>query len=161
MMLAGILSSMFKPDLKEIPTPADIVKQLNTVVIGQTKVKVALAVAVYNHYKRRSGKTMLVKTLAKCIKMPLAIADATSLTAAGYVAGDVESVTTRSYFNAEQDVKKCQRGIVYIDEVDKLRKVPIHWRDAELGRRSHGKRSQSKSVRLEAEQLFATGFEAK
>jgi ATP-dependent Clp protease ATP-binding subunit ClpX len=157
MTIASLFEAIFKTDLTAVPTPIDIVKQLDKVVVGQTKVKVALAVAVYNHYKRLtfnekekdkntvqgrilktnvmilgptgSGKTMLVETLAKCIKMPLAVADATSLTAAGYHGDDVESVITRLYFSAGQDIKKCQRGIVYIDEVDKLRKVPCHWRD--------------------------------
>jgi ATP-dependent Clp protease ATP-binding subunit ClpX len=157
MTIASIFEAIFKTDLTAVPTPIDIVKQLDKEVVGQTKVKVALAVAVYNHYKRLtfnekekdknavkgrilktnviilgptgSGKTMLVETLAKCIKMPLATADATSLTAAGYIGEDVESVITRLYFSAGQDIKKCERGIVYIDEVDKLRKVPCHWRD--------------------------------
>ncbi|MDR1289314.1 MAG: ATP-dependent Clp protease ATP-binding subunit ClpX [Holosporales bacterium] len=125
-------------------TPSEIFKKLNEHVIGQEKAKRTLSVAVYNHYKRLerksnkypdvniaksnvllvgptgSGKTLLARTLAKCIDVPFAMADATSLTEAGYVGEDVENIILNLLQVADYDVEKAQRGIVYIDEVDKI-----------------------------------------
>lgn len=124
-------------------TPSRIKQKLDQYVIGQDAAKKILSVAVYNHYKRvdqasdsvdvqksnvlmigptGSGKTLLAKTLANIIDVPFAIADATSLTETGYVGEDVESVITRLLHNAGNDIERCQRGIIYIDEVDKIAK---------------------------------------
>src|SRR5512136_419421 len=126
-----------------VPKPADIKKVLDQYVIGQERAKKVLAVAVHNHYKRidtqlvtgdvelqksnilligptGSGKTLLAQTLAKIINVPFAIADATSLTEAGYVGEDVENIILSLLQNADYDDEKCQRGIVYIDEIDKI-----------------------------------------
>ncbi|MBP3540435.1 MAG: ATP-dependent Clp protease ATP-binding subunit ClpX [Clostridia bacterium] len=127
----------------EIPTPREIKETLDQYVIGQEAAKRALAVTVYNHYKRISasakqdevelqksnilmigptgcGKTYLAQTLAKLLKVPFAIADATSLTEAGYVGEDVENILLRLIQNADYDIEQAQRGIVYIDEIDKI-----------------------------------------
>jgi len=126
-----------------VPKPADIKKVLDQYVIGQERAKKILAVAVHNHYKRidsqlmtgdvelqksnilligptGSGKTLLAQTLARFLQVPFAIADATSLTEAGYVGEDVENIILALLQNADYDVEKCQRGIVYIDEIDKI-----------------------------------------
>jgi ATP-dependent Clp protease ATP-binding subunit ClpX len=130
-------------DLKEIPKPADIRKILDDYVIGQEKAKKTLSVAVYNHYKRiltgakiddvelqksnilligptGSGKTLLAQTLARILNVPFAIADATSLTEAGYVGEDVENILLKLIQAADYDVEKAERGIIYIDEIDKV-----------------------------------------
>jgi len=126
----------------ELPTPSQIYKFLNEYVIGQDEAKRTLSVAVYNHYKRNSasvasnveiqksnvlmigstgvGKTLFAQTLARVLDVPFAIADATTLTEAGYVGDDVESVLTRLLQNANFDVERAQRGIIYIDEIDKI-----------------------------------------
>lgn len=125
-----------------LPTPSQIYKFLNDYVIGQDSAKRTLSVAVYNHYKRNSaaiasnveiqksnilmigstgtGKTLFAQTLARVLDVPFAIADATTLTEAGYVGDDVESVLTRLLQNANFDVERAQRGIIYIDEIDKI-----------------------------------------
>ncbi len=131
--------------LKDIPAPHRIKGQLDEYVIGQEKAKKAVAVAVYNHYKRAfleqeedgvvieksnilmigptgSGKTYLVKTLARLLDVPLAIADATSLTEAGYIGDDIESVVSKLLAAADNDVERAQKGIIFIDEIDKIAK---------------------------------------
>ncbi len=126
----------------KLPTPSQIYKFLNDYVIGQDEAKRTLSVAVYNHYKRNmaavasnveiqksnilmigstgTGKTLFAQTLARVLDVPFAIADATTLTEAGYVGDDVESVLTRLLQNANFDVERAQRGIIYIDEIDKI-----------------------------------------
>lgn len=131
-------------DLQKLPDPHIIKGKLDDYVIGQERAKKVMSVGVYNHYKRiladssdgveieksnmlmigptGSGKTFLVKTLARLLQVPLAITDATSLTEAGYIGDDVESVISKLLANAENDVEKAEHGIVYIDEIDKLAK---------------------------------------
>ena len=134
-------------DLKKIPAPHKIKASLDDYVVGQDYAKKVMSVAVYNHYKRVAagaeanadgveieksnmlmvgptgcGKTYLVKTLAKLLDVPLAIADATSLTEAGYIGDDIESVLSKLLTAADNDVEKAERGIVFIDEIDKLAK---------------------------------------
>jgi len=127
---------------RSLPTPSKIYDFLNEYVIGQDRTKKILSVAVYNHYKRGSaseeskveiqksnvlmigptgtGKTLFAQTLARVLDVPFAIADATTLTEAGYVGDDVESVLTRLLQNANFDVERAQKGIIYIDEIDKI-----------------------------------------
>ncbi|OFX27229.1 MAG: ATP-dependent protease ATP-binding subunit ClpX [Armatimonadetes bacterium RBG_16_67_12] len=131
-----------KPHLRPMPKPREIRETLNQYVVGQDWAKKALSVAVYNHYKRIGnrrptdvelqksnilligptgcGKTLLAQTLAKILDVPFAIADATSLTEAGYVGEDVENILLRLIQAADYEVKKAERGIIYIDEVDKI-----------------------------------------
>nr|WP_242830825.1 ATP-dependent Clp protease ATP-binding subunit ClpX [Hungatella hathewayi] len=138
-------------DIRDIPAPHKIKAQLDEYVIGQEQAKKVISVAVYNHYKRvfslmnekkqeddddvrieksnilmigptGSGKTFLVKTLARLLDVPLAIADATSLTEAGYIGDDIESVVSKLLAAADNDVEKAERGIIFIDEIDKIAK---------------------------------------
>lgn len=133
-----------KPSIKnssmiDIPDPRDIKEYLDLYVVGQPEAKMVLAVAITNHYKRISspdnevdkanilmigptgtGKTLLAKTVAEYLNVPFAIADATTLTEAGYVGDDVDSVITRLYQNADCDVERTQRGIIFLDEIDKI-----------------------------------------
>lgn len=133
-----------KLDIKKIPAPHKIKGKLDEYVVGQEYAKKAMAVAVYNHYKRvatdsvddieieksnmlmigptGSGKTYLVKTLAKLLDVPLAITDATSLTEAGYIGDDIESVVSKLLAAADNDVEKAEQGIIFIDEIDKIAK---------------------------------------
>lgn len=127
---------------KRLPKPMEIKAKLDEYVIGQDEAKIALSVAVYNHYKRiyygntsdveiqksnvlllgptGVGKTMLAQTLAKILDVPFAIADATTLTEAGYVGEDVENILLRLIQAADYDVEKAERGIIYVDEIDKI-----------------------------------------
>lgn len=139
-------------ELKDIPAPHKIKEMLDEYVIGQEYAKKVISVAVYNHYKRvatdtmnsieieksnmlmigptGSGKTYLVKTLAKLLNVPLAIADATSLTEAGYIGDDIESVVSKLLAAAGNDVEKAEQGIIFIDEIDKIaKKKDTHARD--------------------------------
>ena len=128
-----------KPSVKVAPDPHDIKNYLDQYLIGQDQAKRVLSVAIANHYKRISqsdnnidksnilvigptgtGKTLMARTVAKYLDVPFVIADATCLTEAGYVGDDVESMITRLYTAADGDVERCQRGIVFLDEIDKI-----------------------------------------
>ena len=134
-------------DLTEVPKPKELLEVLNQYVVGQDRAKRALSVAVYNHYKRvsftesrddedvelqksnilmigptGSGKTFLAQTLAKSLNVPFAIADATSLTEAGYVGEDVENILLKLIQAADYNVERAERGIIYVDEIDKIAK---------------------------------------
>lgn len=131
-------------DIANLPAPHKIKAQLDEYVVGQEHAKKAMSVAVYNHYKRvatdtmddieieksnmlmigptGSGKTYLVKTLARLLDVPLAITDATSLTEAGYIGDDIESVVSKLLAAADNDVEKAEQGIIFIDEIDKIAK---------------------------------------
>ena len=131
------------PEFETFPSPQQVYERFNEYVVGQTRAKRVLGVAVYNHYKRITakshlkeveleksnmlligptgcGKTLLARTLAKILDVPFAIADATSLTEAGYVGEDVENILLRLVQNADSDIPRAERGIVYIDEIDKI-----------------------------------------
>lgn len=131
-------------DIQSIPAPHKIKASLDEYVIGQEHAKKVMSVAVYNHYKRvfaesnddieieksnmlmigptGSGKTYMVKTLARLLDVPLAITDATSLTEAGYIGDDIESVVSKLLAAADNDVEKAEHGIIFIDEIDKIAK---------------------------------------
>ena len=140
---ASSSSGAGNPSLDALPTPKQLKETLDQYVIGQDRAKIALCVAVYNHYKRiyspttaddvelqksnillvgptGSGKTLLAQTLAKTLDVPFAIADATTLTEAGYVGEDVENILLRLIQAADFDVERAQRGIIYVDEIDKI-----------------------------------------
>ncbi|MCR5149872.1 MAG: ATP-dependent Clp protease ATP-binding subunit ClpX [Clostridiales bacterium] len=132
----------YDTDVKDLPKPREIKEKLDEYVIGQDNAKISLSVAVYNHYKRimRSvkddveiqkanilmlgptgvGKTMLAQTLAKILDVPFAIADATTITEAGYVGDDVENILLRLIQAADYDIESAERGIIYVDEIDKI-----------------------------------------
>ncbi|GEN45826.1 ATP-dependent protease ATP-binding subunit ClpX [Alkalibacillus haloalkaliphilus] len=137
------LGTVEQEDFKEVPKPKEICDILDDYVIGQEEAKKSLSVAVYNHYKRinsnvknddvevsksnilllgptGSGKTLLAQTLARILNVPFAIADATSLTEAGYVGEDVENILLKLIQSADYDVEKAEKGIIYIDEIDKV-----------------------------------------
>ena len=138
------LSQSSEVRFDELPKPREIYEYLNDYVIGQEGAKKILSVAVYNHYKRVQagaygdpdvelqksnimligptgcGKTLLAQTLARLLKVPFAIADATALTEAGYVGEDVENILLKLIQAADYDVKKAETGIIYIDEIDKI-----------------------------------------
>ena len=138
-----------KPVLPELPTPVEIKNRLDEYIVGQDEAKKALSVAVYNHYKRINynaahgddkngedielkksnilmlgptgcGKTLLAQTLSRILNVPFAVADATTLTEAGYVGEDVENILLKLIQNADYDIPKAEIGIVYIDEIDKI-----------------------------------------
>lgn len=141
-IMADDVRTEINRDASKLPTPSKMYNFLNDYIIGQDDAKRTLSVAVYNHYKRHSagvasnveiqksnvlmigptgtGKTLFAQTLARILDVPFAIADATTLTEAGYVGDDVESVLTRLLQNANFDVERAQKGIIYIDEMDKI-----------------------------------------
>ena len=146
-----------EPDLSPVPlkTPAEIKAELDKYIVGQDEAKKVLSVAVYNHYKRINnlgkeqdselsdveieksnilllgptgcGKTLLARTLAKILNVPFATTDATTLTEAGYVGEDVENILLKLIQNADYDIAKAQRGIIYIDEIDKIARKSERW----------------------------------
>ncbi|MEY2718727.1 MAG: hypothetical protein RLZZ273_93 [Bacteroidota bacterium] len=139
-------SAQLRTDISTLPRPSEIKRQLDEHVIGQTEAKEVLSVSVYNHYKRiqaknlvsafdeveieksnilllgptGTGKTLLAQTLARILDVPFAIADATTLTEAGYVGDDVESIIVNLLQNADYNVERAERGIIYVDEIDKI-----------------------------------------
>ncbi len=141
----GSFSSVDATDMQNLPKPSEIKEALDSYVVGQDRAKRSLAVAVYNHYKRivcdskhddielqksnilivgptGTGKTLLAQTLARVLNVPFAIADATTLTEAGYVGEDVENILLKLIQAADHDVERAERGIIYIDEIDKITK---------------------------------------
>lgn len=166
---ALVKESGFQVDgaMEDIKTPREIVDFLNQYVIGQDKAKMTLAVAVYNHYKRLemvgkqdveisksnvlmigptgSGKTLLAQSIARQLNVPFAICDATSLTQTGYVGDDVESILQKLITNAGDDIKKAERGIIFIDEIDKLAKRGA---DASITRDVSGEGVQQSLLKL-------------
>ena len=151
-------SMLSEIDIKSLPKPTEIKEYLDQYVIGQDSAKKYLSVAVYNHYKRLSqdkddvdieksniiivgptgtGKTLLAKTIAKLLKVPFAIVDATVLTEAGYVGEDIESLLVRLLQACDYNVKEAERGIVFIDEIDQERQSFHHarreWRGCAAG----------------------------
>lgn len=139
----GLSGDELQSELKELPTPHELKAYLDDYVIGQERAKKVLSVAVYNHYKRKlvgdtydnvelsksnilligptgSGKTLLAQTLARFLDVPFAMADATTLTEAGYVGEDVENIIQKLLQNCDYDPKKAERGIVFVDEIDKI-----------------------------------------
>ena len=142
-IIADEFEESIELDTSSVPKPNDIKNYLDQYVIGQEKAKKSLSVAVYNHYKRinsnlveddielqksnilllgptGSGKTLLAQTLAKFLNVPFAIADATTLTEAGYVGEDVENILLKLIQNADYDIERAEKGIIYIDEIDKI-----------------------------------------
>ena len=132
-----------KVEVSKIPKPMEIKEYLDQYVIGQDQAKRSVSVAIYNHYKRinsavkdenveiqksnilllgptGSGKTLIAQTLAKFLNVPFAIADATTLTEAGYVGEDVENILLKLIQNADYDIERAEKGIIYIDEIDKI-----------------------------------------
>lgn len=136
-------------DINNIPAPHKIKAQLDEYIVGQEYAKKVISVAVYNHYKRVAtgtmdeieieksnilmigptgcGKTYLVKTLARLLDVPLAITDATTLTEAGYIGDDIESVVSKLLAAADNEVERAEQGIIFIDEIDKIakKKIPL------------------------------------
>jgi ATP-dependent Clp protease ATP-binding subunit ClpX len=134
-------SKLKDADRKVVPDPREIRDYLNQFVVGQDEAKIVLAVAIANHYKRinnpdniteiakgnvlmigstGTGKTLMARSVARYLDVPFVVADATTLTEAGYVGDDVESLIARLYTAADNDVEKCQRGIIFLDEIDKI-----------------------------------------
>lgn len=133
-----------EPIMAPVPKPHELKAQIDEYVVGQELAKKIVAVSTYNHYKRYdatqksdvqidksnilmlgptgTGKTYIIKTLANLLDVPLAIADATTLTQAGYVGDDIESIITKLITAAEGDIERAEHGIVYIDEIDKIAK---------------------------------------